>query len=241
MLKAQPKSWLIVFLVPSIYGFAQTSIRHGTALAVERTDDLIAVAADSRVTDGNDIIKPEMCKIRSAGKWHFALNGLASTKGIDVFSVVEKILRHDGGIAGRSEAIIHSLTTLLSAAVQSDPALREHAITQGSLLGVSVFGTEQHVLRFVYITFVVTDAGLSHEQHMCPGECQQNRAATIVPVADTNKFDWSIDPLTAVRAFVQMEINRNLVDIGPTLQLLQIDHQGKAIWIEQPDICKSQK
>lgn len=73
-------SWLIAFLVPSFCGFSQTSIRHGTALAVERTNDQIAVAADSRVVDGNDSITADMCKIRSAGRWHFTLNGLASTE-----------------------------------------------------------------------------------------------------------------------------------------------------------------
>jgi hypothetical protein len=232
--------WLIAFLIPSISGFSQTSIRHGTAIAIERTDDQIVIAADSRVVDGDGIIRADTCKIRNAGKWYFALNGLASTKGVDVFSVVGTILRQEGGIAGRSEAIIHSLTTLLNAAIQSDPALRKHAaVTQGSLLGVSIVGTEQNVLRFVYISFAVTDAGLIYEQHMCPGECSQNRAGTLVPRSDTAQFHWNMEPLDAVRAFVQMEIDRNLVDIGPPLQLLQINRGGEAMWIERPDVCKS--
>jgi hypothetical protein len=234
-------SWLIAFLVSSICGFSQTSIRHGTALAVERTDDQIAVAADSRVVDGNDNVMPDMCKIRSAGKWHFALNGMASTGKTDFFSVVERILRQRGGIAGRSEAIIRSMTPLLSAAVQSNPALREHALAKGSLLGVSVFGTEQKVLRLLYITFAITDAGLSHEEHVCPGECDQNRAAAIVPLADTGEFNWNTEPLTAVRGFVQMKIDQHSIDIGPPIQILQIDRHGIAKWVEQPDVCKSQK
>jgi hypothetical protein len=103
-------SWLVAFLVFPICGFLQTSLRHSTALAVERTDDQIAIAADSRVTEGNDNIVANTCKIRSAGKWYFALNGTASTKNVDVFSVVGTILRRRGDIAGRSKLIVDSLT-----------------------------------------------------------------------------------------------------------------------------------
>jgi hypothetical protein len=234
-------SWLIAFLVPSICGFSQTLIRHGTAIAVERTDDQIAIAADSRVVDENNKIMPDTCKIRSAGEWYFTLNGMASTKELDLFAIVEAILRQQGDIADRSEAIVRSLTPALNAALQSDPALRDHAIVYGGVVGVTVVGAEQQVLKLVSIVFTLTDAGVIHEQHMCPGECPQNRAGMHVPRVDTNNFDWRTDPLTAVRTFVQMEIDRHVIDIGPPLQLLEIDRRGNVKWMEKPDVCKSQK
>lgn len=233
-------SWLIGFVVFTTYAFSQSLFHHGTSIAIVRTDNVIAVASDSRVVDGNDKPLPDTCKIRSAGKWYLSLNGMASTQAIDVFSIVGRILRRQGDIAHKSTAIIDSLTPLLSAAIKSDPALREYAIGQGSLLGIAVYGHEDEVLKLVSIKFVLGDNGLvSYERHSCPGDCSQDgRAGMFVPSADSLKFNWTTEPLIAVRDFVQMEIDRHQVDIGPPLQVLQIDHKGRAIWIEKPNACK---
>jgi hypothetical protein len=241
MPNTSPK-WLIGFLMLSICAFSQNSFRHGTSIAIERTDEQIVIATDSRAIDENGKRLPDTCKIRTAGKWHLSLNGMASTKGIDVFFVVGKLLRHSGDIDDRSTAIVNSLTPLLNAVMQSDPVLREHAIAQGSLLGITIFGEEKKVLKLVSIKFVLADNGLiSYERHACPGECSQNRGGVFVPSLDAPKFNWNIEPLTAVRAFVQMEIDQHLVDVGPPLQILQINPKARPKWIEQPAVCKDQK
>jgi hypothetical protein len=208
-----------------------------------RTGGEIVIASDSRAVDGNGKHLPDTCKIRSAGKWHLSLNGMASTRAIDVFSIVGGILRHQGDISDSSTAIVKSLTPLLSAAVKSDPALREYALAQGSLLGITVFGSENKVLELSSIKFVVADGGfVSDERHYCPGDCAQDgRAGVFVPSADALKFNWNTEPLVAVRDFVQMEIDRHQADIGPPLQILQINRKGQAKWIEKPSVCKDQK
>jgi hypothetical protein len=237
------RSWLIGLFVLTSHAFPQNSFHHGTSIAIVRTEGEIVIASDSRAVDGDGKPLPDTCKIRSAGKWHLSLNAMVSTRAVDVFSIVVGVLRDQGDIADRSTAIINSLTPLLSAAVKSDPALREYALAQGSLLGITVFGSENKVLKLTSIKFVVADGGfVSYERHYCPGDCAQDgRAGVFVPSADAFKFNWNTEPLVAVRDFVQMEIDRHQVDIGPPLQILQIDRKGRAKWIEKPSICKDQR
>ena len=235
-------SWLIGLFV-AVYAFPQSSFRHGTSIAIVRTETEIAIASDSRAVDGSGNRLPDTCKIIKAGRWYFSLNGMASTPGIDVFSIVGKILRHQGDMADRSTAIINLLMPLLSSALKSDLALREYAIAQGSLLGVTVYGNENNVLKLASIKFVVSRSGcVSYERHSCPGDCSgDGRVGMFVPAADTPKFNWNTEPLIAVHDFVQMELDRHRVDIGPPLQILQINHNGRAKWIEKPRVCRDQK
>jgi len=237
------RSWLIGLFVLTSHAFPQNSFHRGTSIAIVRTEKEIVIASDSRAVDGNGKLLPDTCKIRSAGKWHLSLNGMASNRAADVFSIVGRILRRPGDIADRSTAIVNSLTPLLSSAVKSDPALREYALAQGSLLGITVFGSESKVLKLTSIKFVVSEGGVvSNERHYCPGDCAQDgRAGMFVPSADALKFNWNTEPLVAVRDFVLMEIDRHQVDIGPPLQILQIDRKGRAKWIEKPNVCKDQK
>ena len=238
-----PSSWLIGFVTFTTYAFPQSPFPHGTSIAIVRTDREIVVASDSSVVDGSGKRLPDTCKIKSVSKWYFSLNGMASSQAVDVFSVVGEILSHKGDIADGSIAIVNSLTPLLNAAVRSDPALREYAIAQGSLLGIMVYGDENKILKLASIKFVVADSGfVSDERHSCPGDCSKDgRAGIFVPSADAPRFNWNTEPLIAVRDFVQMEIDKHQVDIGPPLQILRINHEGRARWIEKPKVCKDQK
>jgi len=151
------RSWLIGLFVLTSHAFPQNSFHRGTSIAIVRTEKEIVIASDSRAVDGNGKLLPDTCKIRSAGKWQLSLNGMASNRAADVFSIVGRILRRPGDIADRSTAIVNSLTPLLSSAVKSDPALREYALAQGSLLGITVFGSESKVLKLTSIKFVVSE------------------------------------------------------------------------------------
>jgi hypothetical protein len=83
--------WLLVFYIVPVCCNAQ-NLSHGTSIAVIRDDIQIVIAADSRAVDDNDHILADTCKIRSAGVWHFTLNGAVTARGMDAFQIVEAIL-----------------------------------------------------------------------------------------------------------------------------------------------------
>jgi hypothetical protein len=230
--------WLLVFYFVPVCCNAQ-NLSHGTSIAVIRDDIQIVIAADSRVVDGNDHILADTCKIRSAGVWHFALNGTASTRGMDAFHAIEAILTvQQGTLTDKLESISGTLTPLLNSALMRNPSLRS------SVLGVTVFGYEDRTLKLGFLRFVFSNSGFAPpEAHVCPVDCPlgEHRAAIWVPSDDSRFNPDDGSPLMAVRNFVQMEIDRNTTDIGGPIQILKIDRSGASQWIEKPEVCKDQK
>jgi hypothetical protein len=50
----------------------------------------------------------------------------------------------------------------------------------------------------------------------------------VAPDEDWKKYNLNADPILETRRFVQMEIDRHVVDIGPPIQMLVID-KGRPI------------
>ncbi len=233
--------WLVAFLVLPIWALPQT-FSHGTSIAVIRTNKEIVIATDSRVVTANKRRQPDTCKIRSSGKWRFTMSGTISTPGIDAASIVAKALRDQGTIADKFTSIIDLLMPRFASAIKSDPKLREYAAREGAVLGIVVVGIEGGVLKLMSVSFQFRNGVVSPEIRTCPGDCYiDGRAGVFAPYADRSKFNWNEDPLTAAREFVQMEIDRDPVGIGPPIQILQINDTGHAKWINKPDVCKDQK
>jgi hypothetical protein len=224
---------MIVFGISTMCCFSQ-GISHGTSSAVVREDTQIVIAADSRAVDGNGKRLPDTCKILSAGEWHFSLNGMATTDGMDAPKIINAILMHGGNLAGKVKAVGETLTPLLN------KTLLANQKPQVSLLGASIFGYEDRTLKLAFLGFV---GRAFPESHICPPECPltRNRAAIFVPGVDEPKFNWEVPLLTGVHSFVQMEIDRKTKDIGGPIQLMRINAIGEHEWVpKKPDVCKDQ-
>lgn len=216
---------------------------HGTSIAIVRTDDEIVIAADSRVVDGLGRLQPDTCKIGSAGNWHFAMFGLGSVKGTGIFHLVKNSLMNAGGISAQLQNVFDIIQPeLIESSALNEQDVRTIIMEQNeTILGIVIFGYEQGALRMGSIKFLLsTDHKVISEQRVCPGDCPPT-VGVFVPAQDSSRFDWKSPTQTAVRKFVQMEIDKGLPNIGPPIQLVRIGRDGRSEWIEQPDVCREQR
>ena len=232
---------VFLFMVP-VCALAQ-QLSHGTSIAIVRTDDEIVIAADSRVVDGLGRPQPDICKIGSAGNWHFAMFGLGGVKGTSLFPLVKNSLVKAGGINEQLQNVFDIIQPkLIGSDVLSEQDVRAF-ITEnhGTILGIVIFGYEQNTLMLGSVNFMLSiNQNVTSERHICPGDCPQI-AGVLAPSQDSSRFDWKSPTQTAVRKFVQMEVDKGLPSIGPPVQLMRIGRDGHAEWIEQPDVCREQR
>jgi hypothetical protein len=216
------------------------NLAHGTALVIVRTNEGIVVAADSRATDVNHAILPDVCKIGRSGDQYFSIVGQASWRGVDFFQIIDKELATPKSLVERLKTIRDGLVHILDLALQSDPAVRAVATEQGSVMGVAVYGFDHGTVAIHHTRFALKDpTHVDPQIHECPGvDCPDGRVAITAP---PGTFDWSIPTITAAREWVQREINKKQPDIGGPVQLLRIGPNGESKWIEKPEACKDQK
>jgi hypothetical protein len=213
-----------------LFGLGVCSAK-GTATAIIREDTQIVVATDSRVVDLIHVGKslPDACKIRSAGTWHFTLNGEENDR---LFALLNARLESEGTLSTKVESIRTALLSLLKEPPFNAPS---------AFLKISIFGYEDGVLKLAYLQFAIdnhgdvtskTDISSSGPYHV------------IAPYKDSQ---WLLSrvqsfpvPVETVRGFVQMEIDKGLPTIGGPIQMLRIDATGKSTWLSKPDVCKDQ-
>ncbi len=218
--------------------FAQLS-SHGTAIAFVRTREEIVVATDSRsITSKNEIL-PNACKIRNAGRLYFSVVGQTKLEGIDLEAIVERNIRASGTLGARLESLEKELKPILEHGLETNPAARERADRQGSIMSTLVYGHDGKRLVVRLLKFNVADGRLTRpEKHRCPGDCPGGRIPLVYP---EGVFDLSIPTTTAAQKLVQGAIDTKRIEFGPPLQLMRIDSTGKHEWIpKKPDVCKDQ-
>jgi hypothetical protein len=215
---------------------------HGTSVAIVRDDDQIVIAADSRATNENHTVLPDICKIRAVGDWYVSTIGVTDGPGLDVYSTVSQLLIGSKSLATTIEIISETLTPKLNAILKSNDKARDLiASLRNNVVGIIIFGHENGVVKLSYLLFRLDDGSVSHKIFACPTDCSpEGRAFVFVPVSDGDKFDWSLPISVGVPSFVQMEIDRHTIDIGPPIQILRVD-RFSSHWVEKPDVCKDER
>ena len=142
----------------------------------DSSTDEIVIAADSRVVDGLGRPQPDMCKIGSAGNWHFAMFGVGGLKGTSLFPLVKNSLAKTSGI---NEQMENTFDIIQSKLIQSD-ALNEQDVRafitekHGIILGITIFWYEQNALKLGSVNFMLSaDQKITSERKVCPGDCPQ--------------------------------------------------------------------
>ena len=232
------KLWFVLVLPACL---SCRTFSHGTAIAIVRTDNAIVAAADSRAVDSRGNRLPDVCKIRSAGPWHFSINGAGTLNNVNVSDVVRRqIMKAPNSLTQDMTAISDVLKTLISAAMREDAALRAYALSTGAVLSVAVFGSNEDAMRLATIRFATADGSINHDIRFRPPDCGKV-VGFFVPASDTRLFDWNKPPLFAVQDFLQNEIDRHQSDIGGPIQVLMISLNGKAVWVQKPPPCNDQQ
>lgn len=208
-----------------------------TSIAVVRSESNIVVAADSRVVDVAGRMMPDICKIRHSGNWYYIVYGLAFAQGADVFQLADNALRNPKTARQAVQTLRESLTPVINTALSSNELVRSRATQQPSILGIVVVGRDKETLVMAHLKFRLASTGMETEAYLCPGDCEGGVAAVVAPSADAAKFNWDLDSDHAARDFVEFEISRRTIDIGPPLQMLRIRKDGQTEWLERPSPC----
>jgi hypothetical protein len=232
---AMPNSSRLVLL------FVIPAIAYGTSIAIIRTDREIVIATDSRAIDVGLNSESDVCKIRNAGPLNFTFVGQSETTGVDFRTITERVLRSSGTLDQRLGNLVKELRPHLERALRTSPQAAALAIKQGSITSIAVYGLYEGRLTLEVIIFPVSgDGHLGFATRAsCPGsQCPNGRFPVAVP---QGTIDPNMEPIRAVRAFVQSWIDKGVPSIGGPIQVLRIDRSGKRAWDEgKPSVCEDQ-
>jgi hypothetical protein len=229
----------------------------GTAIAAIRVPSGVVIAADSRVVDGDGRRLPDECKIRIVSGIVYAAHGMSThaPTGFDLFRLVSDDLRRPGGlddlrsIAERlARSVIVPLTKALTNIRKTDRALFERATrtaAAGVILARDQAGAPQLAsIRFLAQTRATDVVDIASAIHTCPSsDCPVGIAAVWVsPDDDRRAFErvhpeyWKEDLSKVAEAFVQGEIDKGLIDVGPPIDIVQITG-GRIEWVQRTKGC----
>ena len=230
-------------------------ISHGTAIAAIRVPAELVIAADSRVVDGLNRRLPDECKIRVIHDTAFTAHGIStdSETGLDLFRIVSSILRGRGDLAVAVANVAANVAGPLSEALErtrrAEPGTFQRNAIQMAAAGVILGRHERGAPHLGYVRFAVRiepDDGLrvDAQVQMCPSaDCPDGVVGLFVaPHADANAFQrahpeyWKQDLVAIATAFVQGEIDKNLVDIGPPIDVVRIAG-GHVSWVRRKAGC----
>jgi hypothetical protein len=230
----------------------------GTAIAAIRVPTKTVIAADSRVVDGNGKRMPDECKIRVVADTVYTAHGMSthSLTGFDLVRLVSADLRRPGdlgSVAARiAKSVVGPLTEALTDMRKTNQAAFKRATT-GAAVGVILARHEAGAPQLAYVR-LVTRADASNAIHIeseirvCPGpECLGGIAAVWVsPSEDRLAFQrahpeyWKEDLPKVATAFVQGEIDRSLLDVGPPIDVVQVVG-GRIVWIKRKNGCDDER
>ncbi|HKQ03745.1 MAG TPA: hypothetical protein VJ464_01335 [Blastocatellia bacterium] len=247
--------WLVIAPAPARIATAQDSA-HGTAIAAIIRPGEIVVAADSRAVDGNNRPDPEpICKIRQSGSVFYVVHGFVENKPTryDFFSTADTSLNAKGTTLSKIVTFEQTVKSQLEATLQNikhnNPTRFEEMRVDGAAVGILFFGIQrQKELFFYYRRFLISNlrenaVEVDVERHNCPGkDCPFGIALVFAPKEDLEQFQrenpsfWNGNLIDATRKFVQKEIDKGLVHIGPPIDILRITKRG-ADWIQHKPEC----
>jgi hypothetical protein len=233
-LMPNPSGLVLLFVIPVI--------AYGTSIAIIRTDREIVIATDSRAHDlGLEESEFDVCKIRNAGPLNFTFVGQSANAGVDFKSIAERALRSSGTLDERIGDLVKELRPHLEEVLQTSPEAAALAIKQGSITSIAVYGLYEGRLTLEVIMFPVSGDGHLGvaTRGSCPGrQCQNGRFQLIAP---KGTIDTNVEPIRAVRAFVESWIDKGIPSIGGPIEVLRIDRSGKRSWnAGKPSVCKDQ-
>jgi hypothetical protein len=218
----------------------------GTTVAIVRTPDLIVIAADSMAGDG--VQKLTVCKIGTSqsSPISFAVAGPVrySRTGFDAVALAQAAV-------SRAESIQEAATEFgrlamkpfqtAATSIRTElPQQYDYIRKSPEPLQVVFAAIENGVPRYViaYFTLAETPAAVSALAHQraCPGDgCSGARSLTVLGFNDAAKREASdpgflagLDPVSAARKLVELEIEDSPDSVGPPVSVLTIDRTGSS-------------
>lgn len=241
-------------IIAMYFGMPARLSTFGTAIAAIRVPTMTVIAADSRVVDGNGKRMPDECKIRVVADTVYTAHGMSThaATGFDLFRLVSTDVRQLGDLGSVADRIARSLTGPLNEALadmrRAEPAAFKRA-TINAVSGVILARYEGGAPRLASIRFLArrntsNDVTVMPEIHICPGlDCPEGVAAVWVsPRDDRLAFQrahpeyWKEDLPKIAAAFVQGEIDKGLLDVGPPIDVVQI-LDGRIVWAQRQKGC----
>jgi hypothetical protein len=241
-------AWIIsIFLFP----LATDQTASATAIAIIRTTQELAIAADSLAVDGTGSrMENNECKIREVGGVLFAVNGLAAEKnsGLDVLALAMETFRGGGSLSERITKFENLVMTPLQSAVnrilQNDSSGRKF-ILEHAVLGVNFAAIENNIPALYGRRFTISsdDPIIKIERHQCPGSDCPNGEITVLTGPEKYKKQFykenpvlSGDLAEMARKFVQAQIDENVPDVGPPIDLVLLTANGVK-WMQRKRGC----
>jgi hypothetical protein len=225
-----------------------------TAIVCIRTPDAIAIAADSLGTFTGGETRP-VCKIQRAGRFFFAVEGLAEDPGRG-FSPRSEINR---ALATDSIQTVDSVARIVAAALQQDfgrelsalaaqapDDLRRALASPPGVLLVGVDAGTPTAVAFHLQTTPKTSwpGAITTEWRRCPGvDCPQGHFTFFLgPHGGIDAYiaehgsALAMLPEEAARFMVDLEIQRRTRDVGGPIDVLTVTSRG-ARWITVKPQC----
>ena len=219
-----------------------------TSIAIIRTEQFIAIAADSRAVDefGKLVNTPE-CKIRPIGKFVYVPNKFTedSVGEYNLHRIIKNTGEREslGALAtALRDAIPEPLIRALMVARRRNPARFRENFETLQAMGVALAGVDRGRPSLVDLRFIIEDLEAKNiklriEENRCPGaECPDGVAMVFIGPEDLkqrfakehpNYWTGNADSLAKnTEAFVQMAINEGLPDVGPPISVLVIGRNG---------------
>lgn len=242
--KCREISWLIVILA-LIFGEPAVAT---TAIAF-RSDKRLILAADSYSTLSDGTHGSE-CKIFGVGTFFFTMSGLPydRKRGYEAKRIVEEGISHPGDFAQRVQVTEELLKQGLSAELR-------RLKSEDPTTYVWVLEPEHHVLQVAFaqyengkphlaaldFQFDSNSASFNMTRKNCPGSCDEHgeayylgrHEAIDVFVPTNKKFT---DPTTYFTKLINLEISAHPGDVGPPIDILQIDISGPK-WLVGGTTC----
>jgi len=248
---AYPAGIILLFcFFPFRPTFGQTSI-----IGI-RVNDRVVVGADSTSVRSDTMTRTEesYCKIGVGDGFFFALAGLyhnvetafnpymiirdSSNLGLTIEKKVKRL----------EEMIEKPLTEILERLRRDSPLEYARRYQGGSALQIIFFGVEEGSTFMLAREFVPTATILFPVQiiifrYKCPGDCENGEE--IYKLGESEAIDrflikepdfWKNNPVDAIRKLIELEIADRPLNVGPPIDILQIDKNG-ARWIQKKKEC----
>jgi hypothetical protein len=225
----------------------------GTAIAIVAKSDQIAVAADSKVLLGPDLVSSSDCKIKQCDDAFFAIAGHRRVRVeetyFDAIYIATEACRTTNNIADRMskfETLVEAaLSNMLRASQQRDRIYFEISLRDKTVLQAAFFGFERGSpylnVRSYKCRMSSGQVVVEVERQGCQSQCDMltilGESRAIEQYVSQTPSYKKRKPIELVKQFVELEIADKPGVVGPPIDVLQISKTG-AVWNQRKQDCQ---
>jgi hypothetical protein len=223
----------------------------GTAIVIAAKSDQIAVAADSKVLLGPDLVSSSDCKIKQCEDAFFAIAGHRRVEltDFDAIYIATEACRTTSNIADRMskfETLVEAaLSNMLRASQQRDRIYFEISLRDKTVLQAAFFGFERGSpylnVRSYKCRMSSGQVVVDVERQGCHSQCDMltilGESRAIEQYVSQTPSYKKRKPIELVKKFVELEIADKPGVVGPPIDVLQITKTG-AVWKQRKQDCQ---